>query len=116
MNNSFKYAWKGICSAVKSERNMHIHLIFVAAVVICGFVFHISKTEWLACIGCFGLVLAAEMMNTAIETIVNLVSPERHPLAGKAKDIAAGAVLIAAIASAIVGLIIFVPKGIALIL
>jgi diacylglycerol kinase len=63
------------------------------------------------CIGCFGLVISLEMINSAIENLVDLVSPEYNKLAGKAKDIAAGAVLVAAICAAIVGLIIFLPKG-----
>lgn len=107
---SFGYAWNGIRSAVQSEKNMHIHLFFVVAVIICGFIFHISRTEWMLCIGCFGMVMGAELINTAIESIVDLISPERKPLAGKAKDIAAGAVLITAIAAAVIGLLIFVPK------
>ncbi len=108
--NSFKYAWNGIRKTVKSERNMQIHLLFVVAVVGCGLVFHISRMEWIACVICFGMVISAELINTAIETIVNMVSPEWQPLAGKAKDIAAGAVLAAAIFAAITGIIIFLPK------
>jgi diacylglycerol kinase len=63
------------------------------------------------CLLCIGLVFGAEMMNTAIENVVDLASPELHPLAGKAKDIAAGAVLICTIVSVVIGLLIFVPKG-----
>lgn len=93
---------------------MQIHLAFVGAVIVCGVIFRISRMEWIACAICFGLVISAELINTAIETIVNMVSPERQPLAGKAKDIAAGAVLVAAIFAAIAGTIIFLPKAIAL--
>ncbi len=107
---NFKYAWNGIIKAIKSERNLQIHLAFVVAVVVCGLFFHISRAEWLACIICFGLVISAELFNTAIETIVNMVSPERQSMAGRAKDIAAGAVLAAAIFAAITGFIIFLPK------
>ncbi len=108
---SFGYAFKGIWTVFKSEPNMKIHLFVAVLVIICGFVFSISLVEWLFCILCFGLVMGAEMINTAIENIVNLVSPEQNKLAGKAKDIAAGAVLVCAIISAIIGLIIFIPKG-----
>ena len=108
---SFGYALKGIKVVFGKEANMNIHLIMMALVVICGFLFSISVTEWMLCIICFGVVISLEMMNSAIENLVDLVSPENNKLAGKAKDIAAGAVLVAAICSAIVGLIIFVPKG-----
>lgn len=111
---SFGYAFKGIWAVLKSEPNMKIHFFIAVLVIICGFIFSISLVEWLFCILCFGLVIGAEMINTAIENIVNLVSPEQNELAGKAKDIAAGAVLVCAIFSAIVGLIIFVPKGLSL--
>jgi diacylglycerol kinase (ATP) len=108
---SFGYAAKGIRTVLKSETNMKIHAIIAGLVIIFGIIFKISPNEWLICLLCFGLVFSAEMFNTAIETIVNLVSPETNPLAGKAKDIAAGAVLVSAIFSATVGLIIFIPKG-----
>lgn len=108
---SFGYALKGIRAVFGKEANMNIHLTMTALVVFCGFLFSISTTEWLICIICFGVVIGLEMMNSAIENLVDLVSPEKNKLAGKAKDIAAGAVLVAAICAAIVGLIIFVPKG-----
>ena len=75
-----------------------------------GIFLKISIIEWITCIILFGLVIAAEIINTAIETIVNLVTGEFNPLAKRAKDMAAGAVLVLAISAAIVGLIIFVPK------
>lgn len=108
---SFGYAFKGIKVVFGKEANMNIHLIMTTLVVICGFLFSISITEWMLCILCFGLVISLEMMNSAIENLVDLVSPNENKLAGKAKDIAAGAVLVAALCAAIVGLIIFVPKG-----
>lgn len=108
---SFGYALKGVKAVFGKEANMNIHLIMMALVVICGFLFSISVTEWMLCIICFGVVISLEMMNSAIENLVDLVSPEKNKLAGRAKDIAAGAVLVAAISAAIVGLIIFVPKG-----
>lgn len=74
-----------------------------------GFHFQITSTEWCIVLICFGLVLAAEAFNTAIERLVNLVSPDYHPIAGDVKDVAAGAVLICAIFAAIIGCIIFLP-------
>lgn len=106
---SFGYAWKGIRSCVGKEQNLSFHLIATAAVVTAGSVVGITRAEWTAVVLCIGMVVAAELFNTAIERLVDLVSPERHPLAGQVKDIAAGAVLVCAAAAAIVGLIIFVP-------
>lgn len=108
--NSFKYAFTGIKSAFLSERNMKIHFSILSLVVICGFIFNISLYEWIICLICFALVISAEMINTAIENTVNLVTKETNPTAKLAKDIAAGAVLFNAIISAIIGLIIFLPK------
>src|SRR5699024_12017447 len=81
----------------------------IFAVTIAGIRLEITRTEWLVILLCFAMVLAAEAFNTAIERLVNLVSPDYHPVAGDVKDIAAGAVLICAIFAAIIGLIIFVP-------
>lgn len=111
---SFAYAWKGIGSFIFKEHNAWIHSGITTVVIICGFAFHITATEWIAIILCIGLVFAAEAFNTAIERLVNLVSPEQNNAAGDVKDIAAGAVLICAIVAAIVGLVIFAPYWIAL--
>jgi diacylglycerol kinase len=107
---SFGYAFRGIKAVFLSEVNMKIHIFITVLVVIGGVVFTISLTEWMFCLVCIAIVTGAEMMNTAIENVVDLASPEQHPLAGKAKDIAAGAVLLCAIISVIIGLIIFLPK------
>lgn len=106
---SFRYAGKGMISFISREHNAWIHCTAIVLTTSAGFYFQITKGEWIAVILCFGIVLAAEGFNTAIERLVNLVSPEYHPLAGDVKDIAAGAVLICAIAAAIVGIIIFLP-------
>ena len=106
---SFGYAFKGIASLVKKEHNAWIHCMAIAVVTLAGFYFGITPTEWCIVVICFGVVLAAEGFNTAIERLVNLVSPGFHPTAGDVKDVAAGAVLICAIAAAIVGTIIFLP-------
>lgn len=106
---SFGYAFKGIASLIRKEHNAWIHCTAIVLVTIAGFHFGITPTEWCIVVLCFGLVLAAESFNTAIERLVDLVSPDFHPIAGDVKDVAAGAVLICAIASAIVGLIVFIP-------
>jgi diacylglycerol kinase (ATP) len=106
---SFSYAWQGILSCVGKEQNLSFHLIATVIVIIAGFVLGITRTEWTVIILCIGIVIAAELFNTAIEKLVDLVSPERHPIAGQVKDIAAGAVLVCAVAAAIIGLIIFIP-------
>ena len=108
---SFGYAFRGIREVFGSEANMKIHIAITFLVIISGVIFSISLIEWMFCLLCIGLVVGAEMINTAIENVVDLASPDQHPLAGKAKDIAAGAVLICAIISVIIGLLIFVPKG-----
>ncbi len=107
---SFGYAVRGIRIVFGTETNMKIHLSIAILVLIAGFTFDISVTEWIFCLLCIGLVFSMEMVNTAIENLVDLVSPNHHPLAGKTKDIAAGAVLICAISSVIVGLLVFAPK------
>ena len=106
---SFGYAFKGIASLIKKEHNAWIHCTAIVLVTVCGFYFGITPTEWCIVVICFGVVLAAEGFNTAIERLVDLVSPGFHSIAGDVKDVAAGAVLICAIAAAIVGSIIFLP-------
>lgn len=107
---SFKYAITGIIETIKLERNMRIHIFIMLLVIVFGIILKISVLEWIICIILFALVLAGELFNTAIENAVDIIMPERHDKAKIAKDAAAGAVLILAIASAVVGLIIFVPK------
>lgn len=106
---SFGYAFKGIVSLLKKEHNAWIHCTAIVVVTLAGFHFSIAPTEWCIVVLCFGMVLAAEGFNTAIERLVDLVSPGFHPIAGDVKDVAAGAVLICAIAAAIIGGIIFIP-------
>ena len=107
---SFKYAFEGIYAGLKTEKNMKIHVGIMILVIIFGIILKISKIEWIICIILFGLVISLELMNTAIENAVDLIIQEKNPKAKIAKDVAAGAVLVAAIASAIIGLMIFVPK------
>lgn len=108
--NSFKYAFKGIGSSLKSERNMKIHFAMMVLVIMAGILLNISMWEWIICFILFGLVISLEMVNTAIEIVVDMVSPEYNLKAGHVKDIAAGAVLVNAIVAFIVGLLIFLPK------
>ena len=100
--NSFKYAFKGIGSSIKSERNMKIHIFMMLLVIIMGMLLNISMWEWIICFILFGLVISLEMVNTAIEIVVDIVCPTFEEHAGRAKDIAAGAVLGNAITAAIV--------------
>ena len=107
---SFGYAFQGIFTCVRNERNMKIHCVAAVLVVIAGVILKISAIEWCICMVLFGLVMALEHVNTAVEAVVDLDTEERTPLAKHAKDAAAGAVLIAAIMAAIAGMIIFIPK------
>ena len=106
---SFGYAFNGIMLSLK-EQNMRIHLISACIVSLVGLFTGLTPVEWTILIITMALVIGAEMINTAIESVVNLASPEIHPLAKQAKDIAAGAVLVFALASVIIGLLVFLPK------
>lgn len=114
ITKSFGYAFEGIFTCIRKERNMKIHCVMAVLVVAAGVILGLSPVEWCICLGLFGLVMALELVNTAVEAVVDLVTGEYHPLAKIAKDTAAGAVLIAAIMAAVAGLIIFVPKGLAI--
>ena len=113
ITKSFGYAFEGSFTCIRKERNMKIHCVMAVLVVAAGVILGLSPVEWCICLGLFGLVMALELVNTAVEAVVDLVTGEYHPLAKIAKDTAAGAVLIAAIMAAAAGLIIFVPKGLA---
>ena len=108
--NSFKYAIYGIVTSFKTERNMKIHIFVMILVIISGIVFKVSLLDWIILVTMFGLVISAELFNTAIETAIDMITKEKNEKAKIAKDVAAGAVLVLAIASVIVGLIIFIPK------
>ena len=110
LHRSFGYAFQGIFTCVRKERNMKIHCVAAVLVVIAGVILKISAIEWCICMVLFGLVMALAHVNTAVEAVVDMVTEEYHPLAKVAKDTAAGAVLIAAIMAAIAGCIIFLPK------
>lgn len=106
---SFGYAFEGIWTGIRKERNMKIHCLAIIFVMLAGTLFHITATEWCICLLLFALVAALELVNTAVEAVVDLVTEEKKPLAKIAKDTAAGAVLFAAIVSVIIGCIIFLP-------
>lgn len=110
IRNSFKYAIEGIWTSFKTERNMKIHIFIMILVIIAGIILKIDKLEWIICITLFAIVIAGELFNTSIETIVDMVMPEKNEKAKIAKDVSAGAVLVVAIGAAIIGLVIFVPR------
>ncbi len=106
---SFTYAGRGLWIFLKTTHNAWVQLcIFLAAVVV-GFYFGITRIEWMMLVIAGGFVLVAEAFNTAIEIDINLTSPDFHPYAKDTKDVAAGAVLIAAATAFIIGLLIFIP-------
>ena len=107
---SFGYAFKGIATLFQTQPNARIHLTALIGVIIAGFYFKINTTEWCLIALVSGCVLGLEAANTAIEFVVDLVSPDHHHLAGKAKDVAAAAVLLMAFGAIAVGLLVFLPK------
>lgn len=111
---SFRYAWKGILSLFAHEHNAWIHICVAFAVIVAGFVFKITTMEWCLISICIGGVFAAEGFNSAVEALADKVSQKNDPLIGKAKDIAAGAVLLFVAGAVAVGLLVFLPKLIAL--
>ena len=107
---SFYYAFQGIKVNILTERNLAIHFLVMLLVIVFGFICNISITEWLICILLFGFVITLELMNTAIETAIDICMPQINPKAKLAKDTSAGAVLIVAIVAVVIGIIIFGPK------
>ena len=107
---SFGYAFRGLAICFRTQANARIHALATAVVVALGFALKLVAWEWCAVVLAIASVWAAECFNSAMESLVDLVSPERRPLAGRIKDLAAGGVLAAAIGAAAVGAIIFAPK------
>lgn len=105
---SFRYALEGFVTAVTTERNIKVMLAAGACAVVAGLVVGLDLLSWAVVILCCGVVIMAELFNTAVETVVDLVSPEFHPLAGRAKDIAAAAVWVLSTLVAVVGILVFV--------
>lgn len=108
-------ALRGIIDFFKLERNGRIQGVVTVAVLIAAGVFHLSSIEWIVVLLCICAVLGAEMINSALEHVCDLVQRDYHPLIKKIKDVSAGAVLVASVISVIIGLIIFIPKILALI-
>ena len=107
---SFTYAGQGLQALFRTEHNAWIHFVLTVAALVAAFVLHISRGEWLALIIAFGLVWMAELFNTCIEKTMDFLSEERHPQIKIIKDLAAAAVLVAALVAFFVGLIIFIPR------
>jgi len=105
----FVFAFRGIARAVREERNLRFHLVAAAIVIAVGLLVKISRADWLWIGAAIAAVIVAELINTAIERAVDLASPHPHPLANAAKDTAAGAVVVAALFAAFVGLIVLGP-------
>jgi diacylglycerol kinase len=106
---SFKYAFDGIVHTFKTQPNLRIHVTVAFLVLIASWFLRVSPLEWLILLFTIMWVITAEMINTALESIVNLITHEFHQEAKVAKDVAAGMVLVGAIGSVIVGIVIFVP-------
>ena len=111
---SFAHAFRGIGVIFKTQHNAWIHAVIGAVVLVLGFYFHITEAEWGLLIFAISSVLAAEGFNTALEIDIDLTSPDEHPYARDTKDVAAGAVLLTVCGAVAVGLIIFIPKVVAL--
>lgn len=107
LRDSFSYAIRGIAYCITSQQNLRIHIAAIIAVVALGFWLKVTNGEWYAILLCCAMVLTAEMINTAIEKLCDVVHPAPHPKIKIIKDVAAGAVLVTAIAAAICGGIIF---------
>ena len=107
---SMSHAIAGLLHVVQSEANMRWHLLATIVVVALGVYLRINATEWSLIVGCIGAVMALECINTSIERLADRVSDQPDPLIGKCKDAAAGGVLMISIASAVIGLIVLVPK------
>ena len=106
---SFAYAFKGLRFMLSKQYNFYIHIALAIIALVLAYYFSISKTELLWIVAAIGIVLSAEIFNTAIEQLTDLIQPEQDPKAGIIKDLAAGAVLLSATTALIIGLIIFVP-------
>ncbi len=108
--HSFGYAFHGLAYAFKTQLNFKIHCVVASVVVALGLYVDLMLPEWLWIVFAIGLVMIVELLNTAIEVFVDLVSPQKQPKAGIIKDVAAAAVLCSAVVAALIGFIIFVPK------
>ena len=106
---SFKYAFDGLGSAFKTQRNLRIHVSVGTIAILIGLWLKISRADWAILIITIGIVLSLELLNTSLEAVVDLVSPEYHPLAKKSKDVGAASVLVGAIMSVVIGILVLGP-------
>jgi diacylglycerol kinase (ATP) len=106
---SFDYAFKGMVHAMRTQHNIWIHLLITGLLIFLGFYYNLNSIEWSLILISIGMVLGMEIINSAIEGLTDMVSPEYDHFAGKVKDMAAGGVLFAALTAAIVGVIVFYP-------
>jgi len=104
---SVSHAIRGLHVAMAGQRHLRFHIAAALVVVAAGIGLNVTAGEWGLLIIAIGLVITAELVNTAVETLVDLIEPRQHPLAGKAKDIAAGAVLVAALTAVLIGVFVF---------
>lgn len=111
---SFRYAFAGLAYSFRTQRNFRIHIAIAILAALLGLVVGLSWVEWAVVVVLVVVVLSAEMVNTMVEALVDLVTQEYHPLAKVAKDVAAGVVLLSAIGSVVVGALIYLPKIVAL--
>ncbi len=107
---SFGYALAGLRVLISSQRNAQIHFLATLVVIVAGFYAELEAIEWAILTLTISAVVAAEALNTAIEFLADAAVPEQHPLIGKAKDVAAGAVLLTALAALVVGVLVFAPR------
>jgi diacylglycerol kinase len=107
LGTTFRYALQGFAHTIRTQRSMRIHLVAAVLVAVAGIAIRLERIEWALIAICVGFVLASELINTALEAIVDLASPEFHPKAKVAKDAAAAAVFVFAVVSVIVGVLIF---------
>lgn len=111
---SFNYAFNGLKVLLKEEHNSRIHFIAAICVLIAGVIFKLNTYEWMAILFAIGFVITLELINTSIENIADFISPDKHTAIKKIKDMAAAGVLVGAITALIIGLLVFIPKIIAL--
>lgn len=107
---SFGYAFNGLKILISEEHNSWIHLGVAFFVILAGFYFKISSSEWIAIVFAIGLVISIEIINSAIESIADFISPGKHEMIKKIKDLSAAAVLVSAFTAVIIGLIVFLPR------
>lgn len=108
--NSFGYAFNGLSILIKEEHNARIHLLVTGVVVVSGYFFDITMSEWIAILLSISMVLTLETVNTAIENMADFISPEKHEKIERIKDLSAAAVFLASLCAFLVGTIIFIPK------